>query len=185
MRQRKPARRLRPKLGLGLDISEGMVGRAKAQHPNLEFQISDSIHFNARKKYDFVVISDTVNDLWDVQATLTASSRCLKAEGRLIINFYSRLWELPLKIATRLHLAKPTLLQNWLTPDDARNLLDLAGYEVIRHWEEVLLPLPIPLLAPLCNKYLVRFWPFRMLAMTTSWWRARNLSTNKNIRARV
>ena len=64
---------------------------------------------------------------------------------RLIINFYSRLWESPLKIATALNLAKPTMLQNWLTPDDARNLLDLSGYEVIRHWEEVLLPLPIPL----------------------------------------
>jgi SAM-dependent methyltransferase len=157
---------LKPKHGLGLDISEQMIKRAKAKHPGLSFNISDTIHFKTRKKFDFVVISDTVNDLWDVQATLNSTQNRLKSDGRLIINFYSRLWELPLKIATRLHLAKPTLLQNWLTPDDARNLLDLAGFEVIRHWEEVLLPLPIPLLAPLCNKFLVRLWPFRLLAMT-------------------
>ena len=29
-----------------------------------------------------------------------------------------------------------------------------------------MLPLPIPILAPLCNKFLVRFWPFQLLAMT-------------------
>ncbi len=157
---------LEPAHGLGLDISAHMVERAKSLHSELDFRRSDSIRLNTRRKFDFVVISDTINDLWDVQATLDAAQAALKPDGRLIINFYSRLWETPLKIATALNLAKPTLLQNWLTPDDARNLLDLAGYEVIRHWEEVLLPLPIPLLAPFCNKVLVRLWLFRMLAMT-------------------
>lgn len=157
---------LKPGYGLGLDISSKMIGRAKSLHPELDFQQSDSINFHTRLKFDFVVISDTINDLWDVQATLTEAQKSLEAEGRLIINFYSRIWEFPLKIAALLNLAKPTLLQNWLTPDDARNLLDLSGYEVIRHWEEVLMPLPIPLLDVICNKFLVRFWPFRLLAMT-------------------
>ena len=157
---------LKPRYGLGFDISSKMINRAKKLHPELNFSQNDSIHFHSQRKFDFVVISNTINDLWDVQATLTQAHRLLKNDGRLIINFYSRLWEIPLKIATALNLAKPTLLQNWLTPDDTRNLLDLSGYEVIRHWEEVLIPLPIPLLTAVCNKFLVRFWPFRLLAMT-------------------
>lgn len=157
---------LKPSYGLGLDISAHMVARARALHPGLDFRQSDGIHIDPRHRFDFVVISDTVNDLWDVQDTLSQALDALKPDGRLIINFYSRLWELPLKIATALNLAKPTLLQNWLTAEDANNLLDLAGYEVIRHWEEVLLPMRIPLLAALCNKFLVRLWPFRLLAMT-------------------
>ncbi|MEW6651404.1 MAG: glycosyltransferase family 2 protein, partial [Chloroflexota bacterium] len=46
------------------------------------------------------------------------------------------------------------------------NLLNLAGFEAVRHWVEVLMPFNIPLITPLFNKYLVRLWPFRFLAMT-------------------
>jgi SAM-dependent methyltransferase len=157
---------LKPGYALGLDVSSKMIERAKSIHPEVDFEQIDFINLKSPREFDFIVISDTTNDLWDVQATLTQTQMALKAEGHLIINFYSRLWEIPLKIATALNLAKPTLLQNWLTPDDVRNLLDLSGYEVIRHWEEVLMPLPIPLLDVLCNKFLIRFWPFRLFAMT-------------------
>src|SRR5205085_5382168 len=37
----------------------------------------------------------------------------------------------------------------------------------IRHWEEILLPLPIPLLARLANRVLVKMWPFRIFALTS------------------
>jgi glycosyltransferase involved in cell wall biosynthesis len=50
--------------------------------------------------------------------------------------------------------------------DDVKNLLRLAGFQPIRSWPEVLLPLPIPLLAPFCNRFLVRFWPFKHLALS-------------------
>jgi glycosyltransferase involved in cell wall biosynthesis len=42
----------------------------------------------------------------------------------------------------------------------------LGGFEVIRDWEEMLAPLPFPILSGLCNHFLVRLWPFRSLAMT-------------------
>jgi glycosyltransferase involved in cell wall biosynthesis len=58
------------------------------------------------------------------------------------------------------------LRQNWLTPHDVRNLLHLTGFEVLRHWQEVLLPLDIPLLRGLCNRILVKLWPLNILALT-------------------
>ena len=157
---------LKPSYGLGLDISEKMVARAQKLHPEMNFQRSIAIVGDITSKFDFVVLSDTINDLWDVQEIFEVIHKFLKPDGRLILNFYSRLWEFPLKVATALNVAKPTLLQNWLTLEDTSNLLNLAGFEVVRHWEEVLLPLPIPLLAAFCNKFLVRLWPFRYLAMT-------------------
>ncbi len=84
----------------------------------------------------------------------------------MILNSYSRLWELPLALAQALGLARPVLYQNWLTLADVRNLLRLAGFQTVRTWQEVLLPLPVPLLAPLCNRFLVRLWPFRHLALS-------------------
>ena len=157
---------LKPAYGLGLDISEGMIELACSRHPEISFFPTDLIEYNHEETFDFILFSDTVNDLWDVQSALEKAHSLLSPSGRIILNFYSRLWEIPLKIAEALHLAKPNLLQNWLTIEDTNNLLHLADFETIRSWHEILLPLPIPLLAPLCNRFLVKLWPFRGLAMT-------------------
>jgi len=157
---------LKPSYGLGIDISEKMISRAQSLHPEINFQQSKIFTQVSSHKFDFIILSDTINDLWDVQEMFESIHELLKPDGRIILNFYSRLWEFPLRAATALNIAKPTLLQNWLTKEDTSNLLSLSGFEVIRHWEEVLFPLPIPLIAPFCNKFLVRFWPFRLLAMT-------------------
>ncbi len=50
--------------------------------------------------------------------------------------------------------------------EDLAHLCELTGLEVVRRREEFLLPLPVPLLAPFANRALVRFWPFRMFALT-------------------
>ena len=157
---------LNPKNGLGIDLSEKMITLAKEIHPELDFQQMDAIDLDIKKKFDFVVVSDTINDLWDVQATFENISKVMHADGRLVLNFYNRIWELPLKIAEKMNLAKPNLDQNWLTVDDAKNLLDLAGFEVVRSWEEVLIPFAIPLITSFFNKFLVRLWPFKHFAMT-------------------
>lgn len=157
---------LEPKYGVGVDLSRKMVERASKLHPDINFIQSDAVNFELDHQFDFVILSDTINDLWDVQSSLQNILKVLKSDGRLIINFYNRLWEFPLKIASSINVAKPNLIQNWLTVNDARNLMELSGYEVIRNWEEILLPLPIPVLKELNNKFLVRFWPFRLFAMT-------------------
>lgn len=157
---------LEPKYGLGMDISPKMVELAGKNHPDLDFTCMDAVDFKLKKKFDIVVLSDTVNDVWDVQSTLESIYTHIKPDGRLIINFYNRLWEWPLNAAMKLGVAKPTLLQNWLTIEDLDNLLNLAGFEIVRNWDEVLMPFQIPLITAVCNKFLVRIWPFRLFAMT-------------------
>jgi glycosyltransferase involved in cell wall biosynthesis len=68
-------------------------------------------------------------------------------------------------LARRLGLARPLLPQNWITYEDAENMLGLAGLEVIRHQNEVLFPLRVPVLNFIFNVLLVRLWPFNMLAL--------------------
>ena len=157
---------LQPSRGLGIDISPKMVARARRLHPQIAFQQGDAVNLHVDGHFDYVVLSDTINDLWDVQTVFENIARVMAPGGRLVLNFYSRLWEQPLNLAAALRLAKPNLAQNWLTREDTANLLNLAGFEPVRHWVEVLMPLPIPLIAPVCNKLLVRFWPFNLLAMT-------------------
>lgn len=157
---------LNPAYGLGIDISEKMVERAKLRHPNLRFEREDACSLESNKIFDFVIISDTINDLWDVQKCFENIRTMMDEDGRLMINFYNRFWEIPIKIAEKIGVAKPTLPQNWLTIDDTSNLLDLAGFDVIKSWEEIIFPFFIPLLTPFFNRILARLWPFKLFAMT-------------------
>lgn len=157
---------LRPSVGVGIDLSPRMVELARSRHAGLSFAVGDATDFEVEGTFDVIVLSDLVNDLWDVQAVLERVRPHCTPRTRIILNFYSRLWETPLSLARRLGVATPVLQQNWLTREDVANLLQLAGYETIRAWEEVLWPFRTPLLAPLLNRWVAKIWPFRHLALT-------------------
>lgn len=154
---------LKPARGVGIDFSTEMIARARKNHPDLEFVEADAHDLaTINEQFDVVIFSDLVNDLWDVQGAFEQVRRLCHPWTRLIINFHSGLWQLPLAVAQWLGLAAPMLPQNWLTPEDARGMLRLAGFEAIRSWHEGLLPV---LRIGLLNKVLVRLWPFTQLAL--------------------
>ena len=157
---------LRPSVGVGVDFSAAMVERAARRHPQLRFIEADAHDLELDETFDVIILSDLVNDLWDVEVVLRRLVRLVTPRTRVIVNSYSHLWELPLALAERLGAARPTLHQNWLTVEDIANLLHLADFDVIRHWEEVLWPLPTPGLDRLFNRLVVRIWPARWLALT-------------------
>jgi SAM-dependent methyltransferase len=156
---------LQPSLGVGVDFSPAMLQCARQKHPELTFVQADVHQPALDAKFDFIVLSDLVNDLWDVQVVLNLLAGNAHPGTRIIINTYSRLWELPLKIAQHAGWATANLPQNWLTPEDIANLLRLAGFERTRAWQEVLLPLPVWFLTGLCNRLLVKFWPLSQFAL--------------------
>src|SRR5262245_50297294 len=59
---------MQPRMGVGLDLSGEMVGLAARQHPDLCFVQGDGHALPFRCEFDVVVLSDLVNDVWDVQA---------------------------------------------------------------------------------------------------------------------
>ncbi|HAV78082.1 MAG TPA: glycosyl transferase [Anaerolineae bacterium] len=155
---------LEPARGVGVDFSEEMIQRAKAKHVNLEFIHADAHDLSSlNETFDVIILSDLVNDLWDVQRVLEQIKRLSTPGTRIIINFYSRLWQFILGTARSLNLATPDLYQNWLTREDASSLLQLAGFDPIRITQEILLPLP---LSGFANKFLVRLWPFNQFALS-------------------
>jgi SAM-dependent methyltransferase len=155
---------LRPSHGVGIDFSPGMIARARQRHPEIEYHQIDAHDLaSIEGEFDIIIFSDTFNDLWDVQRALEQTKRFCTPHTRLIINFYSHVWQVPLTLAQNLNLAAPLLDQNWLTPEDVDNMLRLAGFESIRSLSEVLWPLP---LGGLANRYLVKLWPFHDFALS-------------------
>jgi SAM-dependent methyltransferase len=157
---------LQPAFGVGVDFSGEMVRRAAQRHPHLAFFQSDAHALDLGEPFDVIILSDLVNDLWDVELAFRQLNKLTKQRSRLILNAYSRIWELPLGIARATGLAKPLLEQNWLTMDDIENLLRLADFEVTRHWSEVLLPIGIEPLERIANRYLSHVWPTELAALT-------------------
>lgn len=158
---------LQPAEGVGVDFSPEMIARAQQRHAESNYLLADAHDLTALEgPFDYVLLSDVVNDLWDIKKVFCEIARLSHPRTRIIINSYSRLWELPLTIAQYLNLAKPRLNQNWVTPEDTAHLLHLAGFEVIRHWPEFLWPLPGRFLSGFFNKFLARLWPFNIFALT-------------------
>jgi hypothetical protein len=82
--------------------------------------------------FDYIVVSDLANDLWDIHAVLLQIRPYCTNRTRLICNFHSHLWNFPLSIARRLGLANPALHQKWITKQDLRNLLEISGFDLVQ-----------------------------------------------------
>src|SRR5271157_89993 len=155
---------LQPGRGVGVDFSSEMIQRARARHAELEFVEADAHDLSSiHGSFDAIILSDLVNDLWDVQGVFEQVRALCDSHTRLILNFYSGLWQFPLTLAQNINVAVPMLGQNWLTREDASNMLGLAGFDVIRQSQEILWPFP---LGGFANKLLVRLWPFREFALS-------------------
>jgi ubiquinone/menaquinone biosynthesis C-methylase UbiE len=157
---------LDPSCGVGVDFSGEMVARGRQRYPHLRLIEADVHNFDLGETFDYIIVSDLLNDVWDVQQVLAAIHGHCHPQTRVVINTYSRVWELPRRVAQALHVARPQMPQNWLTGADIENLLYLASFDVIRCFAEILCPVYLPLLSTLANRYLVKLWPFRLFALT-------------------
>jgi 2-polyprenyl-3-methyl-5-hydroxy-6-metoxy-1,4-benzoquinol methylase len=158
---------VRPGYGVGVDLSPAMIATAKALYPELHFIEGDAHTIDLGAEFDYVICSDLVNDVWDVETLFKNLARHCSPSTRILLNTYSRVWELPRRLAEKLGLVKKTLTQNWLMASDVENLLYLANFEMIRVGREILWPVPTPLLSTFFNKFVVKLWPFDLLALTS------------------
>ncbi len=158
---------MQPAYGVGIDFSSRAIEQAKSTHPDQMFHVMDADQVaSLNEVFDFIILSDLVNDLWDVQRVFESIRELCHSGTRVIINVYSRLWQIPLMVAEKMNLATQNLEQNWLTGSDVRNLLLLAGFETIQTKGEIIFPLPFPLLTDFFDKFLVKIWPFLLFNLT-------------------
>jgi ubiquinone/menaquinone biosynthesis C-methylase UbiE len=146
---------LKPKRGLGIDLSAEMVKRAAARHPDLEFRAIDVDELETKETFDIILLLDVVGHLLDVETTLQKLRRFCEPHTRVIIVYYNFLWEPLLRLAERWGLKMSQQQQNWLSPADIRNLLRLADYEVVKVENRFLLPKKIPFIATVLNRFAV------------------------------
>src|SRR3989441_8559835 len=158
---------LKPSYGLGIDISGQMVRLAARKYPHLTFRQMAAEYLELPgEPFDFIVLSDLVGYLYDIRLVFEQLRSVCHARTRLVIHWYSRLWQPPLGLAEKLGLKYPQPLLNWTTVEDIQNLLHLANFEVVYHRAHILWPKQIPLLTTLANRYVAHVPGFRWLCLT-------------------
>lgn len=158
-----------PSLGVGVDFSPQALGHARARHgqrAQLHWVQGDVHALPLAGTFDIIILSDLVNDLWDVQLLFERLQKLSHRRTRIILNTYSRLWQWPLSVAEFLGLKRPTLAQNWFTLEDLENILRLTDHERVKSSQEILLPMRIPLLSGLFNSFLAKLPFFNIFALT-------------------
>jgi hypothetical protein len=144
-----------PSRGVGVEISQPMVDIAHQRYPGLEFVCAEPKEYQAQKPFDYVLLNN-ISDTPEVLEVLKNSRSQCHAQSRLVIYTYNYLWQPILEWASRKGMRMPTLEPNWLSVDDLKCFLGLAGFELLKTYRVVLAPKKIPLLSTLANRYLAR-----------------------------
>jgi SAM-dependent methyltransferase len=150
---------LEPSLGVGVDISAAMLDIARRKYPQLELhhQAAEELSLPAHEVhagkggFDFVVMVNVVGELADVLAAFKHLRPLVRHDTRLVIFYYNHLWEPLVGPAARLGFKLDNPTQNWLSMEDLRGFLHLAGFEVVKTGVRMPCPKYVPGVAELLN----------------------------------
>ena len=153
---------LRPSEGVGIDVSALAIRDARDRHGGeglrfLEGDFSDpAVLARAGGPFDVILLVNVITHLTDVQATIEALHAVSHPRTRVLIYSYSRLWQPLLRLAERLGMKYEQPPESWLPPEEIKNMLSLADFEVVRDDAHLVCPVRVPLLADLVNRYVGR-----------------------------
>jgi len=157
---------LRPRRGVGVDISPRMVEIAAAKFPGLSFHVADAEVLDLGETFEYIIVPDVIEHLSDVGA-MFRSARQHSGPGTLVVvSSVNPLWAPILHLAERLGLKMPEGEHRWLSPQELKALADGAGFAFREGHGRILLPKRVPLLAPLLNRLAAGFRGAKPLCLT-------------------
>lgn len=162
---------LRPARGLGIDFSAAMIAKARARHggqAGLEFRVLDADAAEWDEPFDHIILDYLTGYLPDIQRVLERLRAAAHPRTRLHLTSLNTLWLGPLRAATKLGAVMPQPPSAWLTHGDLMNLLELAGWEVVRFERIQLFPFNVPLVSGLLNRAVVRLPFLRHFGITVA-----------------
>ncbi|MFA5328696.1 MAG: glycosyltransferase [Prolixibacteraceae bacterium] len=154
---------VKPSNGIGVDFSENVLEIARKKYPNLEFQLADAIGFVPEIEIDYIIVSDLITSLWDIQIFFRNIRSYVTPRTKIIISSYNYIWEPVLGLGEMIGLKAKQPLQNWLTIKDIENVLRLEDFEIIKVERKLLFPKYIPFLNLIMNKFLANLPGFNSL----------------------
>src|SRR6266849_4099737 len=155
---------VQPSCGVGVEISESMVACARQLHPDLHFVQCDPENLDLNETFDYILFNH-IFDTVDILRAFERIRRHCTENTRLIVINYSHLWQPLLELASRVGFRSRFVEPNWVSENDVRGFLKLAGFRPVGKHRLILFPKRIPFFSPLINDFLARLPGLRRLCL--------------------
>ncbi|MDP4267443.1 MAG: glycosyltransferase [Bacteroidota bacterium] len=146
---------------VGIDFSERMISIARDKYSHLDFRLMEAENITFDEKFDLIIISQVIGFLDDIQKVLMQLHKVCHENTKVIIVYYNYLWEPILKLSEIIGIKTKAPTQNWLTLKDIKNILYISGFDVYRNTKRMLIPVYIPLISTIFNRYLAKLPIFK------------------------
>ena len=153
-----------PSYGVGVEISDAMVEAARIRHPHLHFVTSDTESLDLGETFDYILFNH-IFDTVDILRALERIRRHCTPHTQIIVINYNYLWQSILDFASKVGLRSNFVEPNWVSENDIRGFLKLAGFRPVRKHRFLLFPKYIPLLSGALNEFFARLPGLRRLCM--------------------
>ncbi|MDR0603514.1 MAG: class I SAM-dependent methyltransferase [Bacteroidales bacterium] len=80
---------VKPSKGIGVDFSKTAIEIASRKYPHLAFIHADVLNFSFDEYVDYVIISDLITSLWDVQTFFLLLRSYVSPQTKIIISTYN------------------------------------------------------------------------------------------------
>lgn len=157
----------------GFDYNQYHIENARKKYPSIKFSCIDieAKDFTDRakeinQKFDFIILCDLIGTLDDIQNVFERIKFFCHSRTKVIVTYRNYFWNPFLKLGESLGLKMKEGEQNWLYIHEIKNLLRLAGFDVVRTGGILLMPLKIPLISWFVNKYFSKLPLIKRLCLT-------------------
>jgi SAM-dependent methyltransferase len=160
---------LNPSRGVGIDFSPKMIDVARSRHAGMEFIVGDvqdpETLAGVQGQFDYILIVDTLGHIKDVQALIASLHRLCDRHTRLVVAYFSHLWQPLLSGAEALGVRMPSEPSNVLSPADLRALAELADFEPVKSEARLISPFRLLGLGAALNRFISHLPLVRAMAL--------------------
>jgi trans-aconitate 2-methyltransferase len=122
---------------IGVDQSRDMIAAAKANYPDLQFEVADIAATKYDGEFDAVFSNAALHWVRDQKGAITAIARALKPGGRLLFEMGGRgnihhLWKAAVQALREMGVPSPEKLSPWFYPSigEYAHMLEARGLTV-------------------------------------------------------
>ena len=159
---------VKPKYGVGIDISTRMIELAKDKYraePYVHFKESSLGAYQPEIAFDYVLFFDVIEHLENQKEDLMHLGAIMRSGTTLLASMANPLWEPILMLLEKFHLKMPEGPHHRIPRKEFLALLGASGFSLVHEGRKLLIPAYIPWFSPAINRFAERLPLLRELCM--------------------
>ncbi|MDD4957444.1 MAG: glycosyltransferase [Candidatus Omnitrophica bacterium] len=149
-----------PARGVGIDLSDRMIELAQSKYPDksIEFISSPIEELGLDEKFDYIIMVDLLDHVYDVANVLRSVHRYCKPTTKLLITTINPWWSPVLDFMEKIGAKMPEGPHNFVEQRNLARIIEYLDYAISYTGYLLLFPKKIPLLSYLANTIGVKTW---------------------------